>query len=82
MLHNIGFSSYGYDDFRISMAAVKIGATKNPGWEKWRDDGAGSTGLYTYTFSPTAEEEVFFEIQMPHTWLEGTPIYPMSIGQR
>ena len=31
------------------------------------DDGAGSSGLYSWYFSPTAENEIWFSTQMPHT---------------
>ncbi|MEI6884878.1 MAG: hypothetical protein WCO02_10345 [Bacteroidota bacterium] len=35
-------------------------------------------GLYAYKFSGTGSQvnEIFFEIQMPHSWAEGTTIYP------
>ncbi len=32
--------------------------------------------LYAYKFSGTQANEVFFEIQLPHSWKEGSKIYP------
>jgi hypothetical protein len=36
----------------------------------------GSSGLYAYTFNDGTTDNVYFEIQMPHNWAEGTNIYP------
>lgn len=32
--------------------------------------------LYAYKFSGTAVNEIYFELQMPHSWKDGTTIYP------
>lgn len=36
----------------------------------------GSLGVFAYYFSPTTRNEVFFNVQMPHAWKEGTDIHP------
>jgi hypothetical protein len=43
--------------------------------EQWVDDGSGSIGLYADHFSPTQEQEVWFETQLPHRWAEGTTLH-------
>jgi len=76
MLHNLEFSSPGYDDLRVPLSAIKLGGLSNPDWVKFRDNGAGSTGVYTYAFDKASEEEVFFEVQLPHSWMQGDTLHP------
>lgn len=64
-----------WDDFMVAINATKLGGTKDPGFSKFRDNGAGSQGVFTYWFAPSSEEEVYFSVQMPHSWA-GTAIYP------
>lgn len=61
--------------YRISPTASQAFGAKPPGYSKFKDNGAGSAGVYVYWFSPTAEEELFFDIQAPMRWKEGTNIY-------
>lgn len=64
-----------WDDLRFAALDVKVPATGGPGFAQFMDDGAGSTGVFTYWFSPTAEESVYVgPAQMPHDWLEGSDI--------
>lgn len=66
-----------WDDLRVAGTTAKSGAgLKAPGFEKFRDDGSGSAGVYGYAFDKAAEEEVFFEIQMPHSYDLGTDLDP------
>lgn len=65
-----------WDDLRVPFSTLNTAGVKAPDYVKYADDGAGSTGVYGYAFSPTAEEEVFFEVQLPHDWHEGTEIEP------
>jgi hypothetical protein len=65
-----------WDDLRVPVTAVKLGGVNDPGFQLFRDDGAGSTGVFSYAFIGTGilEEELFFAAQLPHTYKEGTDI--------
>lgn len=64
-----------WDDFMVPITATKLGGTKDPDFLKFRDNGAGSQGVFTYWFAPSTAEELYFSVQMPHSWA-GTAIYP------
>jgi hypothetical protein len=64
-----------WDDIRIE-PTVRATGSFVPVFEKWIDDGAGSIGLYLYSFTNAAaggEKEMYFTLQMPHSW-DGTDI--------
>jgi len=65
-----------WDDLRVNINAIKVTGASQPAWTKFKDDGAGSVGVYTHYFSPTVMNEGWFEAQLPHKWKEGTTIYP------
>ena len=65
-----------YEDLRTPALATKFGGLSDPDWVQFQDDGAASTGIYLYAFSDTVEEELFFVVQMPHGYIEGTDIDP------
>jgi|GEM_PF-1664127 len=66
-----------YDDLRTPANSIKLlGSIGVPSYAQFADDGAGSTGVYTYMFEPTDLNQVFFTIQMPHTYKEGTDLLP------
>ena len=65
-----------WNDLRVPLSATNQGPVKAPTFTQWRDDGAGSTGLFGYSFSASSEEEVFFDAQLPHQYVEGTRIGP------
>lgn len=60
-----------WDDLRIEPNVRGTGAN-NPSFEKYYDDLAGSSrGVYLYSFDDAAagsEKEIFFTMQMPHSW--------------
>ena len=67
-----------WDDLRFPALALRVpaaGALQEPDLVQFRDDGAGSTGVFLYAFDADTEEEMYFAAQMPHSWA-GTPIYP------
>lgn len=57
-----------WDDAEVNLDTARPGATSPPGFEQFRDSGAGSTGVFAYHFSPTQLEEVFFSKQLPHSF--------------
>jgi len=65
-----------WDDERVPVTATRQGAARQPGFAKLYDDGGGpaSTGVYAYYFDKATEEELFFTMQLPHAWAQGTDI--------
>lgn len=63
-----------WTDLQVSMTATEVGAANAPQFSQLIDDGSGSRGVYTYLFDDSIEEDLFFEVQMPHEWIEGTDI--------
>lgn len=66
-----------WDDLRVE-PNIKGTGTNDPTFTKWFDNGAGSRGVFLYNFtdaSTASEKEVFFQVQLPHSW-KGTTIYP------
>lgn len=65
-----------WDDLRVAVAsAARLGLT-DPDWVKVLDNGATSVGVYALGFADNRDEEVFFTVQIPHTYKQGTDIYP------
>jgi len=63
-----------YDDVRIAATALKThGSSGLPTWVKFADDGSGSTGVYSWSFSKG--DQLFFTVQFPHKMEEGSTIY-------
>ncbi|MCF8368567.1 MAG: LamG domain-containing protein [Bacteroidales bacterium] len=57
-----------------------ISGTENSTFE-WTDGLVGSSvtasvGVYTYWFDSENEEELYFSVQLPHSWLQGSDILP------
>lgn len=65
-----------WDDLRIPVTATNTGPTKAPTFAQFRDDGASSTGVFTYQFSFTQENELFFQVQIPHGYKLQTDLHP------
>jgi len=65
-----------WDDVRTALTAAQGGGLNDPSWAQIVDDGSGSTGVYGWHFDATTEEELFFEIQLPHGYSAGTDIKP------
>ena len=63
-----------WDDLRVSVQTGKVPAANYPGWDQITDDGAGSVGTYAYHFADG--EYIWLHTQLPHSWKEGTTIYP------
>lgn len=61
-----------WDDLRIEPVPRSSGA-KAPSFISWKG------GLYLYDFNDAvlaSEKEIFFTVQMPHTWATGTAVEP------
>lgn len=67
-----------WDDLRFPALALRVppaGASAEPDLVQFRDNNDSSTGVFSYAFDAATEEEMYFAIQMPHSWA-GTPISP------
>src|SRR3990167_1384420 len=53
-----------------------VGTTTDPAFRIFRNNGAGSNGVYAFFFARNIEEELFFTAQLPHSYEEGTDIEP------
>jgi hypothetical protein len=64
-----------WDDLRVASTSTKLAGSKDPGFAKFKDNGAGSQGVFVYWFDKASEEEVYFTVQFPHSWA-GTAVTP------
>lgn len=64
-----------WEDLRVPVLSTKTGGTKDPDFVKVYDNGSGSQGVFAYAFDATTEEELYFMVQMPHSWKEGSDIH-------
>lgn len=58
-----------WDDLRVSLSTAKPGVT-SPSYDTFID------GVEAYAFSKTVEQSVQFEVQLPHSWVQGTELRP------
>jgi hypothetical protein len=64
-----------YEDLRVPMTSTKLGGSKDPGFEVFIANG-GSQGVFAYVFDKISEEELYFAVQIPHSWKIGSTIFP------
>lgn len=64
----------GYEDLRVSAVTTNAGGSQAPTFVKFRDNGSGSQGVFGYSFVAGAEKELYFSVQLPHSWRQGTDI--------
>lgn len=67
-----------WEDLRVPLTASRPGPLNPPTLAKFLDNGAGSVGIYTCSFSYEAlankEEQLWFNAQLPHKYKQGTDI--------
>ena len=63
-----------FDDIRVPLSSIKRLGFTDPDWVKIQDDGSGSTGVFALAFDKDTDEEVFFAVQLPHSWKQGTDL--------
>jgi len=67
----------GWSDMIMPFLSASAGpAVSSPGWVKFRDNGAGSTGVYVRGFDDTIQEELFINFHINHDYKRGTNWYP------
>ncbi len=65
-----------YEDIRVPVTSTTRGGSKVPGFDLFKDNGSGSQGVFTYWFDSGSEEELYFTVQLPHDYKEGSDIFP------
>jgi hypothetical protein len=65
-----------WDDVRVPGTQIHQSGIRSPVWKKFMDDGAGSYGVYAWHFENDQRDDLMFSVQLPHTYREGTDIYP------
>ena len=65
-----------WDDIRVNALSTKLPAIGAPSFTQFADDGAGSTGVFTYMFDDSSEDQVFFNIIIPHGYKLGSDLEP------
>jgi hypothetical protein len=74
---NSSFVNSNYwDDLRVPVSSTNLGGSKDPGYSKLLDNGAGSQGVFTYWFDASTEEEIYFSCQLPHNYIPGSYLRP------
>lgn len=67
-----------WNDLMVFPDATTKGGSNPPEWGTPFKKNAGGTsqGVYLWMFAPNQEEELYFTIQIPHDYREGTDLYP------
>jgi hypothetical protein len=64
------------DDLRVPVTSTRVSGSKDPDFAVFSTDGAGSQGVFAYWFDKSLEEELYFIVQLPHAWSQGSNIKP------
>ena len=73
---NVLYQREGWQDVRIAATSTNLGGSKDPAFTKMQDDGAGSQGVFGYSFSQTQEQELYFAVQIPHGRTRNSELRP------
>ncbi|HPE55410.1 MAG TPA: hypothetical protein P5514_04085 [Bacteroidales bacterium] len=65
-----------WDDARVPVTATTRGGSRDPDISKFKDNGSGSQGVFIYYFSAYSEEELYFTLQLPHSYKPGSDLEP------
>lgn len=65
-----------YDDLSLGMNSMTPITGSAPTYVKFKDNGASSTGVYTYQFDAATEQGLGFVLELPHSYKDGTDITP------
>ncbi|MDT8414407.1 MAG: hypothetical protein RQ735_03430 [Flavobacteriaceae bacterium] len=64
-----------FDDLKVPVSSTTKGGTRDPDWKVLKNNGS-SQGVFLQWFDDDVEEELYFTVQLPHSWKEGSPIMP------
>jgi hypothetical protein len=73
---NLVLANTVFDDIRVPVTATRTGGSKDPGFSVMLTDGLGSQGVFTYHFDKNVQEELFFTLQIPHSYKTNTNLFP------
>lgn len=69
-----------WEDLRVTLVPATKGTNGPPEYNFVTDDGLGSIGVFTYWYVQTSIEDsiqsLYFTAQLPHSYLEGSDLYP------
>ncbi|MGF2411964.1 hypothetical protein [Ferruginibacter sp.] len=64
-------------DLNVPVFSTSNSSSNPPSPARLQRDVAGtSQGVFTYFFSASSEQELYFTVQLPHEWKEGSTIFP------
>jgi len=63
-----------WDDLRVPTTSTRKGGSKDPDFRKILDNGDGSQGVFAELFDASSEEELYFAVQLPHKWKQGSDL--------
>lgn len=65
-----------WDDMTVPLSATRIPSAglDGPDFVKFRDNGAGSIGVYADAFDSVTQESALFQVQTLHKWKEGSTL--------
>lgn len=64
-----------WDDLRVPVESTTKGGTKDPDFGQFLNNGS-SQGVWIQWFDKTTEEELYFTVQIPHSYKVGSNIQP------
>lgn len=65
-----------WNDLNVFPDATTKTGSNPPVMTQFKSNGSGSQGVFLSGFSASAEQELYFTIQLPHGYKEGTTLYP------
>ena len=67
-----------WEDLNVFPDAVNVkqGDVNAPAYLLFKNDGASSVGVYLNCFANGKDQEVFFTVQLPHSYREGSDLHP------
>jgi hypothetical protein len=65
-----------WDDVRVPLSATRVGAAQVPDFSQVADNGSGSVGVYALIFPDNTLKQVFFALQMPHSYKLESDLHP------
>lgn len=66
-----------WNDINVYPDVFTATQSTGPSQTQWKKTAANnSQGVFLWSFSATVEQEVYFQVQLPHGYKEGTTLYP------
>ena len=65
-----------WEDLRFPATSLQGGGVNDPAFLLFQDNGVASVGVWAWQFSAVLNQDLFFWAQIPHSWKQGTDLYP------